>query len=320
MIDLSVIVISYNTKEFLKKCIDDIQAYSEGISKEIIVVDNNSQDGSSTMIKDNFPSVKLIENKVNYGFARANIQGFKIAQGQKYILLINSDAFVQKTTIPDTIKFIEEHKEYGILGCRIVNLNGALQPSARFFPTPWKLFVSNVGLDNKFPGIKFFKSMDDMRWAHDAVREADWIPGCYFLIRKTVIDDVGFFDPDYYLYYEEIDFCLRAKRKGWKVVFYPWAEVLHLGGESAKTKGRVVLGSNQLEPLRLESEYLYFRKNLGLIYVVLDFLFILSAHIINIGAKAIIKHKDLDIRNRCRHIKLALRVLIDTRFGAVPKN
>ncbi|POZ99712.1 glycosyltransferase family 2 protein, partial [Pseudomonas sp. MWU12-2312b] len=109
---------------------------------------------------------------------------------------------------------------------------GDLQPSCRYFPTPLNVFMARTGLERFFPGVK---KVDDMTWDHNSVRECDWVPGCYYLIRREVIDQVGLFDPRYFLYYEEVDHCKRVKQAGWKVVYYPHTTVVHIGGESAKS-------------------------------------------------------------------------------------
>lgn len=319
IMDLSIIIVSYNTKETLRDCLHKI-TYSDNILKrEIIIVDNDSKDGSVEMLKDNFPGVVLIENKKNEGFARANIKGVKIAQG-KYVLLVNPDSLIEKDSILKTINFMEQNSQYGILGCRLVNKNGELEPSARYFPTPWRLFLLYSGIGSLSPGISFLRGIDNMLWPHDSVREIDWVPGCYFLIRKKVIEEIGFFDPLFYMYYEEIDFCFRAKKKGWKVAFYPDAKIIHIGGESAKVAGEITKYGKQLEMLRLQSEFIYFRKNCGVLYVFLDFFFIALLDFIRIIKKAIFLRRSKNISDNLRHIALASSLLGLTGFGTRSRN
>jgi len=311
---LSIVVISYNTKEILKECLNRIKNSTEKIDKEIIIVDNASTDGSPAMIKQDFGEYVLIINKENVGFARANNQGIDIAKG-RYILLINSDVFVREDSIEKTINCMGKNSNCGILGVRVIDRNGRLQPSGRYFPTPWRLFLSYSGIGSRFPEVPFLRGVDNMKWDHKSLREVDWVPGCFFLLRRKLLDEIGFFDPDYYLYYEEIDLCLRAKRKGWKIIFYPETEVIHLGGESAKKLGSLTPFAAQIQNLKLQSEFKYFRKNFGIIFVILDFIFILLFNLLEILKKAINRKKQIKVSDRLKDIEDACQVLFTTRFG-----
>jgi N-acetylglucosaminyl-diphospho-decaprenol L-rhamnosyltransferase len=150
------------------------------------------------------------------------------------------------------------------LGVRLVGRDGDLQPSCRYFPTPMNVFLSRTGLERFFP---FVRSIDDMIWEHDSVRECDWVPGCYYLVRREVIEQVGLFDPRFFLYYEEVDHCRAVKSAGWKVVFYPHTTVVHVGGESAKSDAKLTEAGRQISEFQIESELLYFRKHHGLLGV-----------------------------------------------------
>lgn len=164
---------------------------------------------------------------------------------------------------------MDAHPKCGILGVKLLGRDGTLQPSCRYFPTPWNIFLERTGLKQIF---KQAKLVDDMSWDHSLARNCDWVPGCYYLIRKEVIDQVGLFDPRYFLYYEEIDHCFATKRAGWDVVYFPDTPVVHIGGESAKQEGEISSKSRQIESLQIESELLYFRKNHGLIGVLVHLL------------------------------------------------
>lgn len=317
--DLSIIIVSYNVKDLARECLDRIGRSKDVLKKEIIVVNNASSDGSAEMIKQNFKDVIIIENKRNIGFAGANIQGIGISKGE-FILLVNSDVFVAEDSIEKAVGFMSKNPNCGILGVRIVDKNGQLQPSARYFPTPWRLFLSYSGIGNKFADIPFLRGVDNMKWGHDSVREADWVPGLFFLMRKKMLDKIGFFDPKYFLYYEEVDLCLRAKKNGWKILFYPWAEVIHLGGESAKRIGKITSAGKQLEKFRFKSEFIYFRKNFGIFYVILDFFFIILLDIIGIIKKMLMPAKNISIRGRIKHMGEAWQILAATRLGGLPGN
>jgi N-acetylglucosaminyl-diphospho-decaprenol L-rhamnosyltransferase len=265
---LSVVIVNYNTAHLLTEMFSSLQAAAGGLQLNCIVVDNASRDDSAAFIRRNFPEVRLITNSANVGFGRANNLALPYLVG-KYVLLLNTDAFVSSDTLSKSIAYMNDHPSCGILGVKLVNGDGVLQPCARSFPTPWKLFLLRTGLSRFLASSRRF---DDMAEDHASVRPCDWVPGCYYLIRRQVIDQIGLFDPRYFLYYEEVDHCLAAKRAGWDVVFYPDTTVIHIGGESAKSEGELTQSGRQIDTLRIESELLYFRKNHGVVSVWLNVL------------------------------------------------
>ncbi|MFZ2986715.1 hypothetical protein, partial [Ideonella sp.] len=194
------------------------------------------------------------------GFGRANNLALDRID-TRYILLLNTDAFITPDALKVSLQHMHDHPECGILGARLIGRDGVLQPSCRYFPTPWNTFLSRFGLGRLFPGTRL---VDDMQWDHASVRDCDWVPGCYYLVRKAVIDQVGLFDPRYFLYFEEVDHCLAARKAGWTVSYFPGTSVVHWGGESAGSDGALSTGGRQLEALQCESALLYFRKNLGI--------------------------------------------------------
>ena len=177
------------------------------------------------------------------------------------MLLLNTDAFVSPDTLFKTLGFMEANPQCGILGVKLVGEDGSLQPSCRFFPTPWNVFLASTGLNRFFPNARL---VDDMNRDHSKIRECDWVPGCFYLARKRLVDQVGLFDPRFFLYYEEVDHCRRARQAGWKVYFYPDTQVVHIGGESAKTDAKLTDAGRQIARIQIESELLYFRKHYGL--------------------------------------------------------
>jgi N-acetylglucosaminyl-diphospho-decaprenol L-rhamnosyltransferase len=258
---VSVIIVSYNTIGLLHECIAALEISASGIPFQFIIVDNASTDGSAALIKKDFPYCHLIENTVNVGFGRANNQALQFVQG-RYVLLLNTDAFVAPDTLGKTIEFMNTNPKCGILGVRLTGRNGELQPSARYFPTPWNLFLKRSGL-HRWTVFNRVRLVDDPDWELDTIRSCDWVPGCYYLVAKKVIDEVGLFDPRYFLYCEEVDHCLATKRAGWSVMCFPGTTVVHIGGESAKTDSAITASGRQIEALRIESELLFFRKNHG---------------------------------------------------------
>ena len=251
---------SYNTAQMSVEALDSLFASQGDFALEVFLVDNASKDDSVQVIKKAYPNITLIENKENVGFGRANNQVLDFAKGE-YILLLNTDAFVQAETLQKTIQYMQIHPRCGVLGVKLLGRNGELQPSCRYFPTPFNLFAGRVGLHRLLPTIKM---VDDTDWNSSLTQDCDWVPGCYYLVRKSVIEQVGLFDPLFFLYSEEVDHCYATKKAGWEVTYFADACVVHIGGESAKTDHAIGQKNRQINRLRLESELLYFRKNHGL--------------------------------------------------------
>src|SRR5262245_50158990 len=257
--DVTVVVISYNTAHLLDQMFAALEAARGALRLQVLVVDNASRDNSIDVLRTRYPDAGVMENRINVGFGRANNQAVPRAHG-RYLLLLNTDVLVASDTLQKTVNFMDAHPRCGVLGVKLVGPNGALQPSCRYFPTPWNVFIASTGLERFFPCVRL---VDDMSWDHASLRECDWVPGCYYLVRHEVIERVGLFDPRYFLYYEEIDHCRAVRRAGWSVVYYPFTEVVHLGGESAKIEGPLSRFGRQIPALRIESELLYFRKHYG---------------------------------------------------------
>jgi N-acetylglucosaminyl-diphospho-decaprenol L-rhamnosyltransferase len=261
--DISVVLVSYNTAEITKKSLQHLFASKHNLQMEVFIIDNASRDNSVELIRSVFPNISLTENNVNVGFGRANNQALPFISG-RYVLLLNTDAFVDPDVIAKTVAYMDEHPKCGILGVKLIGENGDLQPSCRYFPTPWRIFLQTTGLKRYFKNAQM---VDDMNWDHDSVKNCDWVPGCYYLVRKEVIDQVGFFDPLYFMYCEEVDHCYATKSAGWDITYYP-IPVVHLGGESAKSDSEISTHGRQIKSLQIESELLYFRKNYGIFGVV----------------------------------------------------
>ena len=273
MPDISVILVSYNTIEMTKIALSHLFASSHNLEMEVIVIDNASKDHSAEILRHKYPQIKLIENKKNVGFGRANNQALPYIKS-RYVLLLNTDAFVEPDTIAKTVQYMDATPKCGILGVKLFGRAGELQPSCRFFPTPWNSFLNRTGLNRVFMRAKM---VDDMSWDHATVRDCDWVPGCYYLVRKEVINQVGLFDPRYFLYSEEMDHCFAAKKAGWHVTYYPYTSVVHIGGESAKSDGEITASGRQISLLQIESELLYFRKNSGMLASIVNIFLITLA-------------------------------------------
>ncbi|PPD53040.1 MAG: glycosyl transferase [Methylotenera sp.] len=312
--DISVILVSYNTIEMTKKALNDLFASVGNLELEVFIVDNASRDNSVEVLRREYPKITLIENSKNVGFGRANNQALPFIKG-RYVLLLNTDAFVEPDTLIKTKQYMDTHPRCGMVGVKLVGRDGVLQPSCRYFPTAWNIFLERTNLKKYF---KHAKLIDNMSWDHTSVRSCDWVPGCYALIRKEVIDQVGLFDPRYFLYYEEVDHCFAAKRAGWEVAYYPDTTVVHIGGESAKHEAAISSQSRQIESLQIESELLFFRKNHGVLGVITHLTLNSLADFI-LFLKALIKLKSpSDIFFYLKRALFAWKMYFLTRFANVP--
>ncbi len=314
VIDISVIIVSYNTSVLLERCVNALNSAKGNLELQIIIVDNSSQDGSPALLKDKFRDCNLIFNEVNVGFGRANNQALPLLQG-RYVLLLNTDAFVSPDTLDKTISYMESNLRCGVLGVKLVGQDGLLQPSCRYFPQPMSVFIARTGLARFFTGVKL---VDDFGWDHDSVRQCDWVPGCYYLVRREVVDEIGLFDPRYFLYYEEVDHCHAIKKAGWDVVYFPDTVVVHLGGESAKSEGELTPSGQQIEALQIESELLYFRKNLGFMAVCTGAILTSLADIIQVIKNLLKCKRPIGFTNYFKRIFLVWKLLVLTRFGSRP--
>jgi len=312
--DVSVILVNYNTAHLLDRALAALEAGRGAVKLQVIIVDNASRDNSVEVLHARHKDVELIANTVNVGFGRANNQAVSRARG-RYLLLLNTDAFVAPDTLAKTVSFMDAHPKCGILGVKLVGRNGSLQPSCRYFPTPWNLFLNTTGLKRFFPTARL---VDDMSWDHASERECDWVPGCYYLVRREVIDKVGLFDPRYFLYYEEVDHCRAVRQAGWTVIYYPFTQVMHIGGESAETEGPLTSSGRQISTYQIESELLYFRKQYG-IRGILSALFLTTSADVMTAGKAVIRRLDAArAAAAMRHTWVTLRILFDTRFASRP--
>lgn len=234
MIDLSIIIVNYNVKEFLLNLLDSIKHASKNISTEIIVIDNNSDDDSIDQVRAKFPSVKTIENKKNVGFGAANNQGLDICKG-KYILLINPDTIVKEDTFEKMIGFLSNNKEIGLAGCKVLNPDGTLQlPCRRSFPRPWVSFTKVTGLSSLFPKSKLFAKYNLTYLDENESYEVDAVSGSFMMLTRNAYEKVGGFDTDFFMYGEDLDLCYRVQKNGFKVFYISDTEIIHYKGESTK--------------------------------------------------------------------------------------
>jgi GT2 family glycosyltransferase len=310
---ISVVVVNYNTAHLLDEMFATLYRAAEGLHLQVIVIDNASRDDSVAVLRERHPEATLIVNDTNVGFGRANNQALPLIRAP-LVLLLNTDAFVEPNTLRATLACMAANPRAGIVGVRLIGRDGVLQPSCRYFPTPWNLFLQRTGFSRFFPSVRL---MDDMDWDHASLRECDWVPGCYYLIRKAVLDQVGLFDARFFLYYEEVDHCRMTKEAGWQVLYCPDTSVVHIGGESAKSVGQISGSGRQLSALQVESELLYFRKHHGLPGLVALLSLTLLAQAV-IGVKGLLKWRPAELHGLGRELRLLMRLVGATRGGLQP--
>jgi hypothetical protein len=224
--DVSVIVASHNTHAYLERCLRAL-----GESHEVIVVDSLSSDGSRELVRDRFPHVRLVELDANLGYGGALNRGVALASGA-YLLLMNADAWPQEEAVERLVAFAESEPGAGVVGPRLVNPDGTLQPSVRGFPTLWRLATEYLFLRRLAPRSRLLNAFYGAGFDHRSQRNAEFLVGAVLLVRREVLDELGGFDERFFMYNEEVDLCYRARAAGWRVVFWPGAEFVHVGGAS----------------------------------------------------------------------------------------
>lgn len=262
-VTLSIIIVNWNTRDLLATCLDSIERSlfsgdggGAGLETEIIVVDNGSTDGSAEMLRRDYPGVRRIENRENIGFARANNQGLAASRG-RYLLLLNTDAFLRGPALAQLVRFMDEHPDAGIIGPRLYFGDGTLQRSCYAFPTLATEFYGAIGLDRLFPRSRLFGRYRLSYWDMRDVCEVDVVMGACLMARREVFEQIGGLDERFFMYSEEVDWCYRARQAGWRIYYVPQAEATHLWGGTSRTQP--VQTVVQLYHSRL----LFFRKHYG---------------------------------------------------------
>lgn len=231
-IDISIIIVSWNAKKYLQKCINSLQAESSGLSLEIIVVDNASSDGSPELVEKEYPDVISIRTGQNLGFARANNIGIDRCRG-RYVCLVNSDVVVHKDCFSLMLNYMDKHPDVGVLGPKTFNGDGSLQHSCFSYPGVFNTLSRALALDTIFPSSAFFGKRLMKYWPHNEIRDVDMMNGCFLLVRREALEQVGKLDEQFFMYGEDIDWCKRFHDKKWKLRFFPDATITHFGGASS---------------------------------------------------------------------------------------
>ena len=224
MADVSVVVVTFNALPWVEQCLDSVAG------REVIVVDNGSTDGTVAFVRERYPDVRVIEQD-NRGMGGGNNTGMRAADG-RYFFLLNSDAWVVDDAVDRLVRFADGHPDAAVVGPKLLNTDGTLQRSVRGEPSLWRLATEYLYIRKLAPHSRFLNPLYAGDFRHDAVREADWLFGPALLVRREAADAVGLFDERFFMFSEEVDWMTRFRRAGWKVLFFPEAEVVHVGGAS----------------------------------------------------------------------------------------
>jgi len=253
--DLSITICSWNTKGDTRACLESLDTARHEISCEVIVLDNNSEDGSPDMVAAEFPWVRLIRMRSNLGFTGGQNHMLQERTG-KHAFLLNSDTVVPPGSLRAMLAFLESRPDVGVVGPKVLNPDGSLQYSARRFPTPGAALFRNTPLGKLFPNNKFTRDYLMQDWGHDAVTEVDWVSGCALLARDSLLEKIGFLDPEYFMFSEDVDFCFRTWQANYKVVFFPGATITHAIGRSTDKAPNRMIGRFH------RSMFRFYKKNM----------------------------------------------------------
>lgn len=273
--DISIIIVNWNTKKLLLKCIDSILKDIRNFNVEIIVVDNASTDDSVQAVNDRFDSVKVIRNSENLGFAKANNIGINESTG-KYICLINSDIVVKSGCFNNLFEYMEKKPSIGMIGPRLLNTNGTLQTSCKKFPSIWNTTTRALFLHKLFPNYSIFSTEEMNYFKHDKIIEVDALAGAFLMVRKEALVEIGLLDENYFFYSEDIDWCFRFWQYRWSVVFFPYSVCVHHDG-----------GSSKKSPIKfhlqlIKSKYIYMQKHHSALKILMFQIIMLNQYIIRI--------------------------------------
>jgi len=255
---LSIIIVNWNVKPLLERCLSSIFLYGKNLDYEILVVDNNSIDGSKEYLKDLLlkkQQIKVILNNKNLGFAKANNQAIKISKGE-LVLFLNPDTEIRGGTLQKMVDFMKKNPSCGIAGCQLRGVNGKIQSSVRSFPTLISQVLIFLKLPYLFPNLPAFKKYFLYSFDYQKEQEVDQVMGAFLLTRREVIEEVGAFDENFYIWFEEVDFCFRVKKASWKVIYTPGSQILHYGGKSFAQ-----IASFKKQKIFNQSAIYYFKKH-----------------------------------------------------------
>jgi GT2 family glycosyltransferase len=264
--DLSIVIVNWNTEDLLRACLQSVFAGLGSLEAEVIVVDNASSDGSVAMVQAEFPAVRLIETGRNLGFAGGNNVAFRVAQG-RIVMLLNTDTLVHGDVLPRAVDWMDAHPAVGVMGPRVLNADGTVQPSSSAFPSLKHLAMQTLGLTR----IRWLDSYRMTGWDRTTEARVEVISGAAMFVRRAAMEEVGLLDEAFFFYGEETDWCHRFARAGWELRFVPIPEITHFGGGAA---GKL---NHKRDVLMTEGTTRLHRKHGGLVAGLTCFA-ILGAH------------------------------------------
>ena len=291
--DLSITICSWNTVDDLRACLASLEAIRHEASFEVIVVDNNSEDGSPIMVEKEFQWVHLEKMTQNLGFVGGQNYAAENRRG-RHVLPLNSDTIVHPGAIRGLFEYLESHPEVGVVAPKLLNPDGSLQFSCRRFPNPLAALFRNTLLGRLFPNNRFTKDYLMQDWSHDGPREVDWVSGAAFLARDTVVEQIGLFDPNYVMFCEDVDFCFQTWHVGKKVIYLPEFQITHAIGRSTDKAPNRMIGRFH------RSMFLFYRKNIVPQQSVLvrPFALAMAASALTLRASLFIVRNKIDILKR----------------------
>jgi GT2 family glycosyltransferase len=256
---VSVLIVNYNGGELVSRCVESVYQDAAGLALEVIVIDNASADSSADVIAGRFPAAWLVRNDQNVGFARAVNQALRLAGGDPLILL-NNDAYFLPGGLPRLLAFMAEHAEADVVGPKVLNPDGTIQPSCFRFPTFRDIFFESLWLSRLFSRSDFFNHSEMGGFQHDALIEVDWVLGACMAVRRSAVDAAGPLDEHYFMYSEELDWCKTMRQAGQHIFYWPEPTIVHYGQQQSRRSQRV---QGEVLARGFQSRYYYFEKHYG---------------------------------------------------------
>jgi GT2 family glycosyltransferase len=268
MCTLSIIIVNYNNGSQLRSCLPTLLPHAAAHGAEVLLSDNGSRDGSVAWVQSTYPTVRVLENHANLGFAEANNRALAVARGA-FFLLLNPDTVLDADPLGPLLHALRAEAGVGAVGCRLVAASGARQISARSFPTLTTFAAGFLGLDRRYPRSRVWGRYALGDWDGDSARDVDWVCGAALLVRREVVEHVGGLDPYYFLTYDEVDWCRRIRDAGYRVRYTPDATIVHLVGQSAPQSDASSAGRLRYMTVERNSRVHYFAKHHGPVYACL---------------------------------------------------
>ncbi len=255
-IDLSIIIVNWNAKDWLYKTLTSVYKYTKDITFEVLVIDNNSSDDSVEMIRKEFPQIRLITNKDNKGYSKANNQGIRESKG-RYIILLNPDTKLLDNALKSMIEFMDNHKEAGAVGCSLLNPDMSWQSSCRGYPDLAKAFLENTLSGKLLSRTTRGREKYIELWRPEDIHEVEAVSGACLLTRREVIEQVGLLDENIFMFSEEVDWCYRIRKSGWRIYYLPYIQIIHYGGYTYRNI------NDKMFVKVYQTKYYFHRKHFG---------------------------------------------------------